>query len=186
MRPRTDPALLAHWAEVRAALGLPDDAPWTAMPFAEPDEAVDGFDATAMDELADLAARSMKRGTCHLLEQFRRDGFPLRRPGDHWTVLRADGGPACTVRLIGVDVLPFDEVGAAFAALEGPEGGVAPTLGAWRRAHRAFFEGQCARWGIPFDPGLAVVCEAFITVHSPTQPVALDPDDRWSAGTDRS
>jgi hypothetical protein len=63
MRPRTDPALVAHWAEVRAALGVADDAPWTAMPFAEPDAAVDGFDAAAMDALADLAARSMKRGT---------------------------------------------------------------------------------------------------------------------------
>ncbi len=186
MRPRSEPALDAHWAGVRAALGLPADAPWTAMPFAEPDEAVDGFGADAMDELADLAARSMKRGTCHLLEQFRRDGFPLRRPGDHWTVLRADGAPACTVRLIGVDVLPFADVGAAFAALEGPEQGVAPTLAAWRRVHRAFFEGQCARWGIAFDPALEVVCESFITVHSPLHPVAVPPDDRWSAAADRS
>lgn len=186
MRPRSDPALAAHWEGVRDALGLPTDAAWTAMPFAEPDEAVTGFDRAAMDELAELAARSMKRGTCHLLEQFRRDGFPLRRPGDHWTVLRADGSPACTVRLIAVDVLPFAEVGPAFAALEGPEGGVAPTLGAWRRAHRAFFEGQCARWGIPFDPALEVVCEAFITVHSADHPVTLDPDDRWSAESDRS
>ncbi len=178
--------MTAHWDAVRASLGLPDDAPWTAMPFAEPDEAVGGFDAAAMDELADLAARSMKRGTCHLLEQFHRDGFPLRRPGDHWTVLRADGTPACTVLLIGVDVMPFAEVGAAFAALEGPEGGVAPTLGAWRRVHAAFFGGQCTRWGIPFDVTCEVVCEAFITVHCPDHPVLLDPGDRWSAGTNRS
>ncbi|MGA0122763.1 MAG: ASCH domain-containing protein [Gaiellales bacterium] len=186
MRPRSEPALDAHWADVRAVLGLPDEAPWTAMPFAEPDEAVGGFDPAAMDELADLAARSMKRGTCHLLEQFQRDGFALRRPGDHWTVLRADGTPACTVRLIGVDVLPFEQVDARFAALEGPEQGVAPTLGAWRRVHRAFFEGQCARWGIAFHPALDVVCESFITVHSPDHPIELPADDRWSAAADRS
>lgn len=161
----------AFWLEAAAALGLPADAPHIVAPIARCDATTPAHERAMVDELADLAARHLKRGTCHLALEFEREDTPVRQVGDHWVILRADGTPTCVVRMVAIDTVPFDQVGPQFAALEGPEEGRIPSYRNWWRVHRDYFRDQCARWGVPYADDLPVVCETFITVHSPTDPI---------------
>jgi uncharacterized protein YhfF len=161
----------AFWDEAADALGLPGDSPYLAGPIARCDATTPAAERAMIDELADLAARHLKRGTCHLALEFALEDTPVRRVGDHWVILRADGAPTCVVRMIAIHTLPFDRVGPEFAACEGPEAGQIPSHANWWRAHREYFETQCAGWGIAYSDDLPVVCESFITVYSPAYPV---------------
>lgn len=167
------PSIESFWAEAAAALGVPVQTPYLAGPIARCDETTPPEERAMADELADLAARHLKRGTCHLALEFEVEDTPLRRVGDLWVILRADGSPACVVRMIAIHTLPFDRVGPEFAALEGPEGGLIPSHANWWRAHRDYFQAQCARWGVDYEDDLPVVCESFITVYSPAHPVRV-------------
>lgn len=181
---RAAPDVQAFWRDAADALGLDADAPYLAEPIARCADDASASDRALADELADLAARHLKRGTCHLALEFEREGTTLRRVGDHWVVLRADGAPTCVVRVIGVTTLPFNQVGPEFAALEGPEDGCIPSHANWWHAHRTYFEAQCARWGVPYADDLPVVCESFITVFSPAHPVfAGRPADAGAASS---
>jgi uncharacterized protein YhfF len=59
-------------------------------------------------------------------------------------------------------VLPFDDVTAEFAAIEGEGDG---SLAYWREAHIDFFTRECQRLGRTFDLRMPVVCEQFRVVH---------------------
>jgi uncharacterized protein YhfF len=61
-----------------------------------------------------------------------------------------------------VDVVPFADVDAEFAAIEGEGDG---SLEYWRRAHEAFFGRECKRIGRAPEPRMPVVCERFEVVY---------------------
>lgn len=56
-----------------------------------------------------------------------------------------------------IDVLPFNQVGAEYAALEGEGDG---SLAYWRRAHWRFFSRECRRIGREPSEDMPLVCSA--------------------------
>lgn len=68
------------------------------------------------------------------------------------------GQPLCVIETDLVEVMPFCEVTAEFAAIEGEGDG---SLVFWQRAHRAFFSRECAAAGRKFNESMHVVCERF-------------------------
>jgi uncharacterized protein YhfF len=61
-----------------------------------------------------------------------------------------------------VQIVPFSEVGADFAATEGEGDG---SLAYWRQAHTAYFGRECQRLGRELGLSAPVVCERFAVVY---------------------
>ncbi|MEM7114775.1 MAG: ASCH domain-containing protein, partial [Chloroflexota bacterium] len=61
----------------------------------------------------------------------------------------------------GVEIVPFNEVTAVFAATEGEGDG---SLAYWRRVHWAFFTRDLANWGLEPTETMPVICEVFEVV----------------------
>jgi len=152
------------WGHASKVLGVSDDTPYCAYTFAEPNDDADVI--AEIDALSGLALAGLKRGTAHMKIQFANDNIPMRSIGDYWVVLKCDGSPVCVVKIIGIDIVPFNEVGPVFAASEG-EGDM--TLDFWRKGHGEYFEEQCERWGEGFRDDYPVVCESFILVYRPSE-----------------
>jgi uncharacterized protein YhfF len=157
------PEIDEFWKDACSSLGIDENTPHCAYTFAEPNG--DPKITLEIDDIAALALAGLKRGTAHLELQFEKDDIPLREVGDYWIVLKCDGTPVCVITLIGTNILPFNQVGPVFAASEGPELGLIPSLENWRNGHKEYFIEQCARWGVTFKEDLSVVCESFIKVY---------------------
>jgi len=114
--------------------------------------------APSADELAELVLCGTKGATAGLLWAFEAEGKPLPRPGDLSVVTKWSGAPVCVVETWSVEIVPFQDVSAEFAAIEGEGDG---SLDYWRKAHTAFFRRECARIGRTFEPSAPVVCEKF-------------------------
>jgi uncharacterized protein YhfF len=114
------------------------------------------------NELAALVLAGRKRATAALLWTHEALGKPVPREGDLSIVTDFSGRPLCVIETRRVDIVPFDEVDAAFAAVEGEGDG---SLAYWRSVHEAFFGRECRRIGREPDPRMPVVCERFEVVH---------------------
>jgi uncharacterized protein YhfF len=121
-----------------------------------------GDSESLADELAALVVAGTKRGTAGLLWSHEAEGKPMPRPGELSIVERWSGEPVCIIETVSVAVLPFDEVGAEFAATEGEGDG---SLDDWRAGHRAYFGRECARLGKTPTDRMPVVCESFEVVY---------------------
>jgi uncharacterized protein YhfF len=166
------PEIDAFWKDACTALGISEQSRRYALPFAECDER-DGERVKSLNAIADLAVKSLKRGTCHQAIQFEMDDVPMRSVGDYWIVVKVDGTPICVVKIIAINIVPFNQVGPEFAASEGPERGLIPSHENWSYGHRRYFMKQCERWGVPWREDNPVVCESFITVYSPGYPLGI-------------
>ena len=114
------------------------------------------------DELAALVAAGTKRATAGLLWSYEAEGKPLPKPGDLSIVQQWSGEPVCIIETVSVVVVPFEEVGAEFAATEGEGDG---SLECWRAGHWAYFGRECARLGKRPSASMLVVCESFKVVY---------------------
>jgi uncharacterized protein YhfF len=114
------------------------------------------------NELAALVLRGRKRATAGLLWSLQQAGQPVPRPGHLSVVTNFAQVPLCVIETRQVDIVPFEEVSAEFAAVEGEGDG---SLGYWRQAHTAFFARECRRIGRTPDPRMPVVCERFEVVY---------------------
>jgi uncharacterized protein YhfF len=121
----------------------------------------DDNEATA-NELADLVLAGVKRATAGLVWSFENAGGSPPRPRDLSVVTYWDGKPACVIETLQVEVLPFDQVTAEFAAIEGEGDG---SLDYWRRVHWAYFGRECARVGREPSLTMPVACERFDVVY---------------------
>lgn len=124
----------------------------------------DDNEATA-NELADLVLRGVKRGTAGLVWAFEAQGMPVPSPGDLSIVCDWAGTPLCIIETKRVDIVPFCEVTADFAAAEGEGDG---SLDYWKRAHAAYFARECARIGRAPEPAMPVACERFDVIYRPS------------------
>lgn len=122
-----------------------------------------GDNEALADALADLVLEGTKCATAGSLWSFEREGKPLPRPGDLSVVTRWAGTPLCIIETVQVDVVPFDEVTAEFAAVEGEGDG---SLEFWRHEHASAFSRECARIGRVFDERMPVACERFRVVFT--------------------
>lgn len=104
-----------------------------------------------------------KRAGTSLLWTHQHEGDPVPAPGDIGIVLDDSEKPALITRVTSVDVRPFNQVTAEFAALEG-EGDL--SLAWWRNAHWLFFSRECASIGREPNDSMPIVCAGFELLHS--------------------
>lgn len=148
------PSIKAFWTEFSANLGHdPSDRFYEAFHFDD--------NAPSADELADLVLSGRKRATAALVCAYESAGKPIPKAGDLSVVTRFSGEPLCVIETKKVQIVPFSEVSAEFAATEGEGDG---TLEFWRRAHSAFFGRECKRLEREFGARMPVVCEELAVV----------------------
>jgi uncharacterized protein YhfF len=116
------------------------------------------------NELAQLVLSGRKRATAGLLWSFQSAGVPVPEPGNLSVVTNFAREPQCVIETTRVDIVPFEEVTAEFASVEGEWDG---SLEYWRRAHTAYFGRECQRIGRTPDPRMPVVCERFEVIFRP-------------------
>ena len=121
------------------------------------------------DELAELVVRGIKRATAGLVWSFEEEGRALPKVGDLNVVTDWSGKPVCVIETVTVDIVPYDQVGAEFAAIEGEGDG---SLTYWQRIHSAYFARECARIGRQPSGTMPIVCECFHVVYRPNTPQA--------------
>jgi uncharacterized protein YhfF len=114
------------------------------------------------NELGELVLRGTKRATAALVWSFEAEGKRLPVPGDLSIVTNWAGEPLCIIETRDVDVVPFRDVSADFAATEGEGDG---SLSFWQAAHRNFFGRACTKAGREFTESMLVACERFAVVY---------------------
>ena len=113
------------------------------------------------DELAQLVLAGKKRASAGLVWSFEAAGVLLPKVGDLSVVTNWAKTPLCVIETRRVDIVPFAEVSADFAATEGEGDG---SLQYWQRAHWAYFGRECQRIGQTPQPSMPVACERFEVV----------------------
>lgn len=152
------PALLPFWQAFAAATGKADVARfYEAFAF--------GDSEALADELASLVLAGAKRATAGAIWSYEADGQRLPAPGDLSIVTNWAGEPLCVIETTRVDLVPFNQVSAEFAAAEG-EGDA--SLASWREGHRAYFTRECVASGRVFSEDMLVSCERFEVVFQPS------------------
>lgn len=109
-------------------------------------------------ELADLVKKGEKTATCSLflLFEVKNEHFPF--VGELNIITDWNNEAELITETTSVQVLPFNEVSAEFAAKEG-EGDKSYEY--WRRVHVDFFTNELNEMGKSFDETMLVVCEEF-------------------------
>ncbi len=70
--------------------------------------------------------------------------------------------PLCVIETTHVEIVPYEEVSEAFAAVEGEGDG---SLRHWREVHWAFFTRECHRLGREQSLRMPIICERFKVVY---------------------
>lgn len=140
--------MAAFWADARSALGLSGPVP---------DSWAFGGTPQMADELLALVLAGTKTAGASQGWDYDATGDPLPKVGDLSVVLDGAGHPRALVRTTDVRVVPFEEVDAEHARLEG-EGDL--TLDYWRRAHERFWT-TYPEHDRGFSPTMPVVLERF-------------------------
>lgn len=116
-------------------------------------------DSDALSEkLLSLIRGGQKRGGAGLLWAYESDAEPVPNIGEVEIVVNHLNAPALVTRITEVEVVPFNQVSARFAAREGEGDG---SLEYWRKAHWAFFSRECQRIGRGPSDTMPVVCCSF-------------------------
>lgn len=78
--------------------------------------------------------------------------------GDIEVVIDHRQQPVLITRIVSVEQMPYSEVSAEYAAIEGEGDG---SLAYWREGHWAFFSRECERIGREPSESMPVVCSVF-------------------------
>lgn len=150
------PAAAALWSDwVRAAGGADESRFYESFSFGDSPELA--------DELAQLVLAGTKRATAGAVWVYEASGKGLPQPGHLSVVTDSRGTALCIIETLQVDIVPFDQVTAEFAATEGEGDG---SLAYWQQAHRAYFTRECERAGRRFSTDMPVACERFRVVFA--------------------
>lgn len=129
-----------------------------------------GDSAALSEELLHLIRQGRKRAGTSLLWAMEAENEHPPHAGDIEVVLDHRNEPALITRVVEVSVVPYSEVTAEYAAIEG-EGDA--SLEYWRRAHWAFFSRECKRIGREPAESMPVVCSVFELLNVlPSSPAA--------------
>ncbi len=118
--------------------------------------------APCADALADLVKAGRKRGTTSTLWEYEAAQDPLPAVGEYSVITNWEGQAQAIIRTIGVEIVPFNQVTAAFAWTEG-EGD--RSLAYWREVHWEVFTRSLAAYGRRPAETMPVVCETFEVVY---------------------
>lgn len=121
-----------------------------------------GTDAEQADALLRLVLDGTKTATASARWDFDREDEQLPQVGNLSILLDGAGHPRALLETTQVDVVPFDEVDAEHARLEG-EGDL--SLEGWRVAQERFFT-ETAAHGRGFRRDMPIVCERFRVVYA--------------------
>lgn len=113
------------------------------------------------DELLALVLAGTKTATAGALWDYEAAAESVPRVGDLSIVLDGRAHPRALLQVVRVDVVPFDEVGAEHARLEG-EGDL--SLKHWQDVHREYFT-RAAEHDRGFSDTMPVVLERFELVY---------------------
>ena len=149
--------LAAFWEAFTKTVGAVDESRFYGAFFFGDSQAL-------ANELGALVLQGTKRATAAAAWTFEAEGKPLPKPGDLSIVTCWSGEPLCVIETRAIDIVPFIEVDAAFAAAEG-EGD--RSLSFWREAHEQYFKRECERAGRQFSERMLVACERFDVVYQP-------------------
>ncbi|HEU4535511.1 MAG TPA: ASCH domain-containing protein [Polyangiaceae bacterium] len=108
--------------------------------------------------LGHLVIKGNKRASAGWLRAAETSGETVPQPGLVSIVTDGFGHPLCAIETERVERLPFDEVPAELAALEG-EGD--RSLEDWREGHLAYFTREAASLGLTFSPREVLFFETF-------------------------
>ncbi|GAB6937251.1 ASCH domain-containing protein [Isoptericola variabilis] len=125
---------------------------------APPDAWAFGDSPRLADELLALVLAGRKTAAASLVVEFEDVGDPLPVAGDLSIVLDGRGEPGALIRTTQVEIVPFADVTAEHAWLEG-EGD--RSIESWRAEHQRAWRGSLVALGRELDPSMLVVCERF-------------------------
>ncbi|WP_206484225.1 ASCH domain-containing protein [Thalassotalea sp. G2M2-11] len=113
------------------------------------------------NECAALVLNNIKMATSPSLWWYQANNEPLPKVGDLNIVTNWAGEAQCIIETTHVSVIPFNEITAEYAELEG-EGD--KSLAYWRRVHWDYYHRELD--GTPFTPSedMPIVCEIFKVV----------------------
>lgn len=125
---------------------------------------VDGYGDSAelSRELLQLIKSGRKRAGTGLLWAYLHDREPIAQSGDIEIVVDHLNTPALVTRIVSSEVIPFNQVSAEYAAIEGEGDG---SLEYWRRGHWNFFSRECKRIGMEPSESMPVICNVFELLH---------------------
>ena len=113
-------------------------------------------------DLAELVLRGRKRATAGLLWDAEQDPSMMPVLGGYSLVTDFAGAPLLIIRTTSVEIRPYDEVDADFAAAEGEGDG---SLDFWRAAHWAYFSRRCEALGRKPSMDMPVILERFALIY---------------------
>lgn len=116
------------------------------------------------DKLLALVLSGTKTATAGALWDYQAEGEELPAPGALGIVTDGRGVPQALVVMTQVEIVPFDEVSAEHAYLEG-EGD--RSLATWRQVHERFFT-EHAVHSHGFSPDMPVVLQRFAVLYNQT------------------
>lgn len=126
-----------------------------------------GDTADLSRSLLSLIRSGRKRAGTGLVWLHEHENEPLPTVGDIEIVLTHDHRPSVVTRTTSVEILPYRDVSAEYAAIEGEGDG---SLDYWRSAHWAFFSRVCDAIGRVPSEDMLVVCATFEVLHVLPQP----------------
>jgi len=114
------------------------------------------------DRLAQLVLDGIKTATASAYISYQMEQEPIPVDGCYSVILWDNGEAACIIQTTKVTLVPFDEVSAKHAYLEG-EGN--RSLQYWRKVHEEAFEPDYHVAGQEFDEHGLIVLEEFKVVY---------------------
>ena len=113
------------------------------------------------DECAELVLNGVKRATSPALRWHEATNEPLAKPGDLNIVTDWAGNAMCIIETTHVEIVPFNQINADYAYLEG-EGD--KSLDYWMKVHKAYYQREAAEVGYTVTEDMPIVCETFKVV----------------------
>ncbi len=126
-----------------------------------------GYTKELADELSDLVLLGTKTATASNYALYEIENEPLPFVGQYNIILDGEDIAKSIVVTTSVEVVPYDEVSAEHAFLEG-EGD--RSLAYWRDVHEEFFTEELQHINRSFNPKMPVVCQRFQLVYRSDQP----------------
>lgn len=114
------------------------------------------------NNLANLVLAGKKKATAASLWVEEHDHGEIPKIGDYSIITDWDGRAKCIIQTTNIEIVPYDEVTAAFAKIEG-EGD--QSLEYWRKVHLEYYKKECERIGKKFTTKMPVICEIFKVVY---------------------
>lgn len=121
-----------------------------------------GDSAAMADDLLALVLEGKKTATASNYRLYELEQEPIPYEGLYNVILNGKGEAKAIIKTTSIEIIPFKEVPAEFAYLEG-EGD--RSLAYWRNVHEAFFKREFMQIEEEFNENMLVVCEKFKLVY---------------------